>query len=319
MSRLNPFNWLTIVVVAMVSSASVWSEAHAAPAEGAKPFVAVPPYSVPVLGKSKPVGLWSRTKGREVARTFDYGGDAPFVNPTTGVSDFGALQAWDGQKGMAVTLAGDAITNAGFRGRIEKRNGSTMVRYVAGDGVVAGKCRAQIVSYAIPTRTLVRWELLVAFGADNKEDYWPLTPPGQSPVLFWQVKAADLLGNPSLAAIVDTDPNDPSNSLTIFFSIKGGKTTNSPKRIGQVYGIPRNTQIPIVIEAFLDEREAAEGGLGRQRAWVNNALVVDSVGPNLQWGRSVYIWYMNVYLYNEAAPVPYSRSSFWKAAKMSVH
>jgi hypothetical protein len=86
-----------------------------------------------------------------------------------------------------------------------------------------------------------------------------------------------------------------------------------------VYGVPRNVEVPIVIEAFLDEREPTDGGAGQHRVWVRDQLIVDAIGPNLQWGQTTYRWSMSMYLFKEQAPVPYSRASFWKVARMLVY
>jgi hypothetical protein len=192
-----------------------------------------------------------------------------------------------------------------------------MVRYNAGDGITAGKCRTQVNSYPIPPRTHVRWELEVAFGADDAENTWVLTPPMESRVLFWQVKST-VPGNPSMQAVVDTDSNDPTKSLSITFLRKGGRAAGFT-HVGRVNGIPRNTLVPITIEAFLDERETADGGKGRMKVWVSGIAVGDVVGPTLTWGQGVHNWSMDMYLYSEPRPYRYTRASFWKVARMFVY
>jgi hypothetical protein len=241
----------------------------------------------------------------------------PFINPTTSVADPAQFQGWDSLLGVSRTINSGDITNIGFPGRIEKRNGMTMIRYNAGDGITAGKCRTQLNSYQLPPRTHVRWELAVAFGADDVENSWVLTPPMESRVLFWQVKST-VPGNPSLQATVDTDPADPANSLVLRFFRKGGHDTEF-QTIGKVHGVKRNSIIPIQIEAFLDERDINTDGKGRVRVWVQGQMIGDAVGPTLTWGNGVHNWAMAMYLFDEPKSYRHSRASFWEVARMFVY
>lgn len=286
------------------------SEVHYRGASSTRAFTAFEPYSINVMGIDTPVALY------RAPRSHDFGGDIPFVNPVTGVADAGTIQAWDPLLNASRNLVGKDMSNAGFPGRVEKRNGLTMVRYNAGDGVTAGTCRTQLNSYPIPPRTQVRWELDVAFGADDIENQWILTPPMASRVLFWQVKST-VPGNPSMQAVVDTDPTNPLKLLAITFFLKGGKSTNF-HQVAKVHGIQRNTPVPIVIEAFLDERTAADGGKGRMKVWVNGSAVGDAFGPTMTWGVGLHQWSMAMYLYDEPRPYRYTRASFWKTARMMV-
>jgi hypothetical protein len=287
------------------------SEVSYAGGSSAHPFTATEPYVIDVMGSNRLVPLYG------ASRSYDFSGDVPFVNPVTGVADAGSFQGWDPVLGASRNLLGRDMTDEGLPGRVEKRNGMTMVRYNAGDGITAGKCRTQVNSYPIPPRTHVRWELEVAFGSHDTENAWVLTPPMKSRVLFWQVKST-VLGNPSMQAVVDTDASDPTRSLSITFLRKGGRA-KSFARIARVTGIPRNTLIPIVIEAFLDERETGDGGKGRMKVWVNGVVVGDVIGPTLTWGHGVHNWSMDMYLFSEAKPYRYTRASFWRVARMYVY
>ncbi len=273
-------------------------------------FVAREPYMINIMGVLTP----SRTYG--FPRANDFGGTTPFVDPASGASHPGVFQGWDATARVSRNIVGKDIDNRGFPGRIEKRNGYTMVRYNAGDDITAGKARTQLVSYAVPPRTHVRWDLAVSFGAKDGENDWTMSKPGASPVLFWQLKSASGV-NPSMAATVDTDPEDPERSLMLTFAQKGGKATVH-RAIARVHGIPRYTIIPIVIEAYLDEREIEEGGKGRERIWVGDTQVADVIGPTLVWGPGEHKWMLNMYLYNEPQPYQFTRASFWKAARLIV-
>ena len=172
----------------------------------------------------------------------------------------------------------------------------------------------------------MKWEFAVSFGANDSENNWFLTPPKKSPVLFWQTKTR-AIGNPSMALIVDTDPNDPNDSLKISFNMRQGTSTGIINA-GNIGGIKRNTINYITVETFLDEREIVDGGLGLTRVWVNGKLIVDRFGPNLgsvahnpilPSNDFSYNWSPGVYLYMEGLPYAHSRASFWKTARMFVY
>ncbi len=285
------------------------------------PFVAMEPYQVNIQGTQVTIPLWGS------ARTHDFSGAMPFINTQTGKADAAQIQAWDPVFAASFTppLSGSynlnvgQITNAGFPGRADKQTVNndpvTMVRYNAGDNITEGKCRSQLNAFAIPPRTHVRWELEVAFGNADGVNDWVLTPTGASPVLFWQMHSMNQ-SNPPLAANVDTDANDASKLMVTFFQRVG--TATAPKEIGRVNGIPRNTMVPIVIEAFLDERATEQGGKGLLQISVNNTLVIEKAGPTLALGTKPHWWSMDMYLWNEPLPYPYTRASFWKTAKFFV-
>lgn len=286
------------------------SEEHYRGASSGSAFTALEPYEINVMGVRTTVNLY------KASRTSDYGGTVPFVNPKTRKADPAQLQGWDPMLGASRNVNGNDINNDGLPGRVDKRLSFTMVRYNRGDGITEGKCRTQLNSYAIPPRTRARWELTVAFGSNDGENNWILTPPKMSPVLFWQVKSSSGI-NPSMSAIVDTDPDDPTNSLMIAFTQRGGKAS-IVKSIAEVHGLRRNTLTSIIIEAFLDEREISEGGRGRELIWVNGKLLIDAEGPTLTWGPGIHNWSLSMYLFNESVPYTYTRASFWKEARLIV-
>jgi hypothetical protein len=193
---------------------------------------------------------------------------------------------------------------------------TTMIRYNAFDGLTEGHPRSQLVSYDIPPRTRVRWNFEVAFGNADGTNDWELTTTKASPVLFWQLKNTSQT-NPPLLLAVDTDSND-STKLMITVSQRIG-TAQYPTQIGNImHGIPRHTMIPIVIDAFLDERANVNGGKGFLQISVNNVQIVDQIGPNLGTGSSPHNFDMAVYLFAEQNPFAHTRATFWKTAKMFV-
>lgn len=298
-------------------------------------FVAMEPYVINIMGSARRIDLGG------AARTHDFSGNVSFVNPATRAADPWLLQAWhptfaasfNPPLGGSYDLEHQRITNDGIPGRVAKATfkgePATMVRYNAGDSITEGKCRSQLNSWPVPPRTRVRWELDVAFGQGDGQNDWQLTPPASwvnngkawvlapeaSPVLFWQLRLLKLSTHPALAAHVDTDSKDPGK-LSLYFTQMSGE--DAPAEIGRVNGIPRHTPVSIVIEAFLDEREAAEGGKGLLHIWVNGRLVVEKAGPTLTPGAAEHSWQLDAYLWNEARPYRHTRSVFWRTARMVV-
>jgi chitodextrinase len=312
------------------------SEVNYLGASASNAFVAVQPYNINIQG------TMTRITMSGLSPTFDYSGNVPFINPSTGNSNVSNIQAWDPlfPQTFNPVLPGDyeldanLITNLGFPGRVDKQiiNGipMTMVRYNAGDNTTWGNARSMLNGWNVPPRTHVRWQLEVQFGnADGKND-WSLTPSaiwapdstgnwlisnGGSPVLFFQVHSTNQ-SNPPLQAGVDTDINDPTK-LMMTFSQRTG-TATAPVQIGIVHGIFRHTIVPIIIEAFLDERLASNGGKGLLQIWVNNTLVLQQSGPTLALGSKPHWWALASYSWAQTAPYSYTRAVFFKTAKMLV-
>lgn len=272
-------------------------------------FVAESPYSILVDGRQMTVSLDSHP------RYFDFGGEKPFVNPLTGVADMATFNAWNlGRDGRPVSvLAGTQITNAGVPGRIFKDQGRTVLAYVAGDQPVAGKCRSQLSSYPVPSRRRFLFDLSFQLGERAAGREWRMTPPRESPVVLWQLKAPDVI--PSMAIGADTDPDDPGR-LLLFFSRKGGSSLDVTK-VGKSVSVVPNQPLRLLMDVFLDDREVSAGGSGYWRVWANGTLVVDLVGPTLSaLAREPHQWFMALYLYNSPQPLPFSRTVFWGQARM---
>ena len=278
-------------------------------ASATRAFTAVEPYIVNVMGTNTSVPLYG------ASRTYDFSGDVPFINLTTLVADPAQFQAWDAGLGVSRTINSNEMTNSGFSGRIEKWNGMTMIRYNAGDGITAGACRTQLNSYPIPPRSRVRFDMDVAFGASDAGSVWVPSGAQLSPVLFWQVRSSSGT-NPSMSAIVDTDPTNPQ-ALAIYFNRKGG-ASSTIELVAKATGLPRNTLVPITVEAFLDEREMSNGGKGRMKVTVNGTRLADIDGPTLTFGNGLHNWSLDMYLYNEITPYTNTRASFWKTARLVV-
>jgi hypothetical protein len=279
-------------------------------ASTSRAFVATEPYLINIMGVMKTSNL------RGKPRTFDFGGDIPFVNPATTGSDPNILQGWDPSINTFANLSSTSINNTGLARSIEKRSGQLMVRYVGGDGLTGSTPKSALVSYAVPPRTHVRFDIQVSFGGKDLENNWVLTKSGTSPVLFWQLKSPNA-GDPPLAAVVDTDPKDPTK-LFIKIYRKAGKDLVL-SLVGSASGLPTATPITLTIEAFLDERELAAGGKGRVKAWINNTLVGDVAGPTLSLGPNEHYVYAAIYPFNELKPSPITRTAFFDVDRMLVY
>jgi hypothetical protein len=303
------------------------SEVHYPGSSATSAFVAMDPYVIHIAGVPTTIPLGG------APRAHDFGGSTPFVNPSSGRADPSGLQFWDANLGKSVDISGDSITNAGAPGRIDKRiiNGLdvTMVRYNAGDGISYEKCRSKLYSYPVPPRTHVRWELEVAFGNADGTNDWELTPSahwgsngsewvidnGGSPVLFWALTSHSQSNGP-IGLDVDTDVLD-ATKLMVTASLRTGTATQK-KVLATVHGIARHVLVPVVVEAFLDERDPSEGGKGALKIWVNDQLVVDNDEPTLAQGTKPHYWAITTYLWNEPEPYARTRATFWKMARMLV-
>jgi len=273
-------------------------------------FVATDPYLVNIQGVMTPVNLLSKP------RSYDFSGDLPFVNPSTSVSDPNVLQAWDPATKLGTNLAGGQILNKGLPERIYKvAGGGLLVRHMAGDGLLGGTGRSSLVTYAVPPRTHVRWEMTVTFGSVDGENQWVLTKYDTHPVLFWELKSPNTT-TPPISAVVDTDQLNPAK-LAIKLQVKGGKSPTLTS-IATVRNLPIATPIPIVIEAFLDEREIADGGKGRVKCTVNGVMVGDMIGPTLSLGPNVHLTNFSAYSYKDTVTVDNTRAVLFQQARLLV-
>jgi hypothetical protein len=299
--------WLLLVAIVMASPQVATAQALS---NALRPFVATPPYTVLVNGVPQQVDIGNKPK------SYRFAGIPSFVNPQTGGMDVATMLAGGG---LPVTASGGvyggaSIPRQGIPERIQIVNGNqTMIAYRAGDQIVAGRCRTQLSSFAVPSRRKVGWLLEFSLGDAERTDGWPLTPPGKQPVLLWELKAPGV--QPSLAIIADTDPSDPS-SVMIFFSRKSGNAQNVVK-LGEVRGLSRFKPVVLSMEAYLDERELVAGGQGYWRVWVNGQSAVDTVGPTLSALASApHQWFLATYLYQDVTPSENSRVVFWRQAEM---
>jgi hypothetical protein len=170
-----------------------------------------------------------------------------------------------------------------------------------------------MLSFAVPQRLAVRWDLEVQFGNADGTNDWAFTTAWASPVLFWQIHTLNQ-SNPPLAMNIDTDSNDATKlMLTVFQRVLAQP---SPVQIGTVHGLPRHAMAQISVQAFLDERDTAAGGQGRLQIWVNGALIMDRTGATISVGTHPHWWDIDTYLWNEPAPYAHTRATFWKTARM---
>lgn len=191
-------------------------------------------------------------------------------------------------------------------GRTDKEH-FTVLRYRPGDPITSGTCRSQIVSWPVPQRLHVRWELDVAFGGPAPGDGWVCTPYGRSPVLWWQLKTATQ-GHPALAAIVDTDPADPTR-LCVYFSRRTGGMP-APARVGQIGGLARGTVHKVVIDAYL-----TDGAGGEFTASINGVEIARFAAPTLV-DASDHCWYLAAYMYDDLTPCDLQRAIYFATACM---
>jgi hypothetical protein len=275
--------------------------------ESGKTFVAAPPYAPEVAGVPQFFDLAGKV------RNFDFGGDAPFVNASTGISDIATINVWDPVTNRAITLTSSKIGISGVKKRVFKEDGYTAIGYVGGDGIVEGKLRTQINSFPIPSRKRFAWDLSFRLGGGGLNSPWVFTPKGVAPAGLWQLKTVGL--PPTLVMAVDTDPVD-SKKLALNFDARLDPN-KSATRLGGIGGLEPLTDIDVGIEAFLDERSIAQGGEGFLRITVNDKLVVDQWGPVLQQSVSrPYNWSVGMYLYSNTTPLDFDRFVYWKRARL---
>lgn len=268
------------------------------------PFKAMIPYHVQLADSQININWMTANT------TFDFSGNVPFVNPTTGISDITTFNVWDSATSTAINVRGFEITNNGFTGRIFKQNGYTSIGYVAGDGIVAGKCRTQINTYEIASRKKWRIEMVFKLADQNINSPFPMQPRNTSPMGLWQIKAQGL--PPALVMAVDTHQNDPTK-LLLNFDKRLSSTATGGTRICDVMISP-NVDVSVKVDVFLDERVNGQGYL---KITVNDNVIFEANQQTVQdYTTYAYAMSFSAYLYANATPLPYNKFVHFKTAKL---
>lgn len=281
-----------------------------------QPFVARPPYEINDNGKNLRVWL------DNTARSFDLAG--ALIDSTTNRM---RAKSWQvvypfptGSRYVNITDIGSVQpSNSGVPGHIEYEGELLKVAYLAGDPTDAGippKCRTQLNSYLVPTRTDIAWDLSFQIGGKQPGESWPLLPPGNSPTALWQLKAEP--GHPTLAMVVDTD-NAKAGTVRLSFYLRTSDKATSD-RTTTVSGLEPGTTINVFMTANLDERDLGKGGKGHWHVWVNGQQVSSYEGKTLRsdFTKEAHRWAFGVYLFNENKPASFSRVTLWRQARMLV-
>jgi len=231
-------------------------------ASGFSPFVAREPY----IWEGKQVNLYG------LPRHFDFSGDRPFVNPSTGQSDHGTLQA-----DSRVVPTG-RIPETGLPPWIVRTTDS---RYPAAgqavrvtlsptDGLTSGSWRTQLASYQVLPNKVYRWVLVFRL-----DDTWDLDLPKQTGLL-WQLKGEPKEGqhgNPVIAFNV--------RQHELYCAIlypRAAKEVAPGERVKWRPGeyepvewprktIERGRYYTIELEVLADDRPSQLGGKGYAKAW----------------------------------------------------
>lgn len=271
------------------------------------PLVTRPPYRAVLADTAQAVDLAG------MARTHDFGGAVPLVDPVTGVAHFATLNVWDAAKKMPVVLTSERVPPQGVAGRVFKTGGYTALGYARGDGPVEGRLRTQLNSFPISARRHYVWDLAFRFGGASLASPWVMLPRGQSPATIWQLKSEGL--PPSLVMAFDTDPADPQKlALSFDRRLEPSRPANN---LGSLGGLSPQSEIQVRIDAYLDERPVFQSGQGFLRISVNGVLVVDVWGPTLQAAAvKPYQWSIGMYLFANETPLPHDRFVFWKIARL---
>lgn len=282
-----------------------------------KLFVASPPYAVLTRHGVKAVTLAPYPSKSQVPRTHDFV-DA-FIDPTTKRPNALSLQSAHAEAGSVVHRnfyenSVPVFGPQGAPGRVEKRSDGLRMAYLPNDPPSGDRLRTQINSYALPTRTPLTWDLSLRFGGPGEP--WPVRPFTTSPVLIWQIIQFSS-GFPPIGLIVDTDPADNSKIFLTVFQ-RGGNVAAYSQR-WTLNGLEPGRFHDIVIQATLDDRDPAEGGIGQLRVWVNGQLVAQRDGRNLMKEvNDVHRWAFGVYQTNEPKPINLTRATTWRRARLLV-
>jgi len=273
-------------------------------------FKAVSPYNATINGNNYSVDLASKD------RLFDFGGAQPFRNVSTGVTDIATINFWDTATSQGKVLSSYWIPVNGIDGRVFKTQGYTAIGVIAGDGISQDTLRTQVNSYPIPDRKHYTWVLKFRLAGASFDAPWAMAPAGESPATIWQLKAPGI--PPALVMAVDTDRNI-SGKLQLNFDTKLDITQPS-LRVATFGNLNPNEDIDVVIDAFLDNRDAAAGGTPFLNITVNNDTRYANSGKAVLQNAATqpYNWSIGAYLYNNHSPLTYDRFTYWKDAKQLV-
>ncbi len=277
------------------------------PDPSANIFVAQAPYA-PTIGNTK-VGVDIGASHI----TYDFSGHLPFYNTAINRSDIHTVNTWNPATNSSQVVQGHSLTNSGIAGRLFRQDGYMGIGVIAGDGIVEEKLRTQVNAFPIPTRRHFLWELKFKVGGRTLGSPWRMAPAGESPATIWQLKTPSY--GPTLLMGLDTDPKNPSK-LFISFDSRVNPTQGGVS-IGGLGNIDPAGENDVKIEAFLDEREASQGGKGFLKITVNGIEVVNKNGPVVQAGANYpYNWSMGMYLWKNTQPLSYDRFIYYKTARL---
>ncbi|MCP9761116.1 hypothetical protein EGI20_17955, partial [Aquitalea sp. S1-19] len=213
----------------------------------------------------------------------------------------------------AQVVQGWQLKDDGVKDRVFKQKGYTAIGIIAGDGIVEEKLRTQVNAFPISTRKHLAWELKFRMGGRNLSTPWHKAPVGESSATVWQLKTPGY--GPTLLMGVDSDAQD-KNKLEISFDARVNPQLGG-QRLGQLAGIDPDGENHVRIEAFLDEREASQGGKGILKITVNGKVIVDKKGPNVQAGATQpYNWSAGMYLWRNTVALPYDRFIYFKTLRL---
>ncbi|MES2309514.1 MAG: heparin lyase I family protein [Verrucomicrobiota bacterium] len=220
-------------------------------------------------------------------RSFNFNGNQPFVNPSTGKSDIATMQ-YNG-----TLVVGDNITNTGTpTSHINKFLDTTInenvlrVQLFPQDNLTANSHRTQINSYPIlPYKTY-------AYDLEFKLDpSWNFNMPSGKG-LIWQLKGvpkAGQYGNPTLALNIVGN----QLSLNLCYPTSAVNATSWPTSVR--WGVNEYVKVNIPTRSlvagkyhrvrvifYADERPDKFGGQGFLTAWFDEQPWFDYSGPTLQ-------------------------------------
>jgi hypothetical protein len=253
----------------------------------------------------------------QVARTHDF--VAAFIDPKTLRPNAISVQSAIPEAGSVVhrNLYENGVPVLGATGaplRVEKRADGLRIAYLPNDPPSGDRLRTLVNSYALPTRTPLTWDLSVRFGSESEP--WPMRPYTTSPVLIWQVIQFSS-GYPPIGILVDTDPASSGKLLLTVF--QRAQNTSAYTQRWTVNGLEAGRFHDLVIEATLDDRDPAEGGIGKFRVSLNGTLIAERNERNLMKEvNDVHRWAFGVYQTNEPKAINMTRATTWRRARLLV-